>query len=1456
MVSRRHNIGASRRRRRDDEGEDEGSLDGELEDDSLSEGSVISQQDEDDADGEGSEESEDDNVSIDNPDKHQTNGRSSHSPRRRQSASPKKATLATTMSDTETMLNGLKISGDGKGLPEMHFDDMREELGQTRRTPSAPPTEGMRESFTERKRVDNEKPVKGKGEDPTAVPTRGSFFLHDKRSTESATNGHKPFSKSKSRPYGLIVDGNVRRKQDVTTEGPWTHDLHDTVAGDDRPLPRRPPPSVAASTYAQKNIPTTVPTAPTTSPVNRNFSTTITTGKMLLVVYIPGMKNPVTCPAVDKKHYTNLPEHRPPLRRDKPVRISLPGQTPRYIFPATERSFIFIPRAMRPNQHNYRGRGRGGFYGGRRPSFYASSTYTPSVALSRRSSFGKPPSQDGYHSPAASVISRHTVVTTENGKPVVRLPPPRLPGAIVPPVAPPIPLAPTYPAQSQPQQPIWRESRPAPIPMHQPRPQKAVSLADIETPASFPANPPPAQDQPFHHQVPVPGTHVGLGHVIYNADAPTHYPPPAHTAATPLSQIPERAVHAPPFQAYGFQQPQSYYPSPYQPGPVYYPGTDYAPYNGVGTASGASYPAGQNAPYMVPGTHTPAEPPSQAGTVAHESGGTVYFYDASQMYTGSSFGGTPVGGAAGMGGMMTPRHFIMSAPTPAPVGPGTLITVKVTYDNHTRRFKIPLRELGARTLPQNLRQLLGIPADTNVIFERYSDSAGSFVQLDSNNPAVFKQLYRAAKAKLKLRIKATVDQPENQTAELETPSEQQEPPRYSYLDTVLSPPIPAKVLDTGASATTSSTALPESAERETLTALDSLWASTKKEEKQTASLREFVLGPDNPITPVLSHTSVAGVFCIDCNHCGRAIPNEHYHCNTCSDGDYDLCPECIDSGVNCLGEDHWLVRRFVQDGIITNSTTKTLASHKIHNQEEELQPKPVLETASEPFEKPVADAERICNNCLQEFEEGKMVSCADCEDFDLCITCVLGHKHGHHPSHTFVLLGEHDSGLKNLVLSRCKPGRGYHHAAICDGCDNHITGVRHKCLTCPDWDYCSECHLSASRSHPGHRFAPLYTAISEPLQSHEVHYGVFCDGPLCKDKPRSRYISGIRYKCSVCHDTDFCAKCEIHPSNMHNRTHPMVMLKTPVQNVSVSTVHEDRLSQATRNLGDRTRKSTSTQASAPIVQPQEMPIKEEAESVKELKPVVDREEKLATPEQAPTPTTEPEYQAFFLEDTISDGTVVKPNEVFQQKWKLYNPGPLTWPSGSNVRFVGGDSMFNVDTNHPSSLASFTAAMESNKLSEPLEAGKSAEFTVTLKAPRRLGCSISYWRMKLADGTPFGHRLWCDVLVRDDAADLDAPKETEKAPEPDTTEATNISESQMVFPKLDKESPAGSTHEAIVPHTAPSVTTRSEQDVLDDVASLTVDDVETETEAGFLTDEEYDILDASDQEFMDANSTHH
>ena len=704
MAPRRHNIGASRRRRREEEGEDEGSIDGGVEEDSLSEGSVVSHPDGEDADGEVTDESDDEvSTSVRAEDTtnghhtHQHHPRQHHHPQvnggrrskkthppsvRRHSASPGKRQLTTTVSDTETMMNGLRVSDDTADGPEIDRigNPKGDRSQQTGRTPSAPPTEQRRDSLVDKKRRDLEKPAKEKEENPPFVPTRGSFFLHDKRSTESAPNGHKSSNKPKSRPYGLIVDGNVRRyvasplpssslevsdrfSHPVRTDasqGPWRHDLHDTVAG------AGPPPSklAPAANAPVNHPPKPVPVAPKSAPPNRSFSSTTLIGNVPVVVFLPGMPTPVPCASVAKKQYTRLPEHRPPLRRDKPVRISLPGQPARYILPATERSFIFIPRALRPNQQAYRGRGRGGFYGGgRRPSFYAGSTYAPSVAMSRRSSLGKPPSHEGYPSPAGSMLSRQTMVAAaaaaaESNKPVVRLPPPhRPPGGLppattagpgaVPPVGPPaLPHPP-------PQHPAYRESRPAPIPMHQPRPQKTVSVADIETPASFPYNPPqPQAEPPFHHQVPAPASGPGYG--------PDASGPPS---MTPLSQIPERAIHAQPFQPHAYPPMQPYYPPGYPGGGVYYPGpgTEYAPYPagvGPGTTSVPPFAPGQpTAPYMGPATHAPADQPTQPGTVAHEAGGTVYFYDAAQLYPNAQYGvpaGAGPGGVVGMGGMMTP----------------------------------------------------------------------------------------------------------------------------------------------------------------------------------------------------------------------------------------------------------------------------------------------------------------------------------------------------------------------------------------------------------------------------------------------------------------------------------------------------------------------------------------------------------------------------------------------------------------------------------------------------------------------------------------------------------------------------------------------------------------------------------------------------------------------------------
>lgn len=211
MAPARRHIGASRRKRRDDEGEDEGSQVGEVDDDSLSEGSVDTHQEDEDADGEVSESDGEASTTLDTDKLNggKTNGRNPNRTDQHSSTSPRKPALKMTVSDTEAMLNGLKLSDDGD---EISFDQMEEQRDlQTGRTPSAPPTEPKRETLAARKRREHEKYVKEREQNPAFVPTRGSFFLHDKRTSEAGSSNHRPFNKGKSRPVGLIVDGNSRK---------------------------------------------------------------------------------------------------------------------------------------------------------------------------------------------------------------------------------------------------------------------------------------------------------------------------------------------------------------------------------------------------------------------------------------------------------------------------------------------------------------------------------------------------------------------------------------------------------------------------------------------------------------------------------------------------------------------------------------------------------------------------------------------------------------------------------------------------------------------------------------------------------------------------------------------------------------------------------------------------------------------------------------------------------------------------------------------------------------------------------------------------------------------------------------------------------------------------------------------------------------------------------------------
>ncbi|KAK3068651.1 hypothetical protein LTR53_013618 [Teratosphaeriaceae sp. CCFEE 6253] len=702
----------------------------------------------------------------------------------------------------------------------------------------------------------------------------------------------------------------------------------------------------------------------------------------------------------------------------------------------------------------------------------------------------------------------------------------------------------------------------------------------------------------------------------------------------------------------------------------------------------------------------------------------------------------------------------------------TPITIKIVINDTFKKIKLPLRDLGANSLPDKLRHILDIKPEQHVVFERFSDSAGGFIVLDPNNPQVFKTLIRAAKAKLKLRLKATVtplEPKEEGISEVEAPAQ----------PTIVHSPVPtpqqrdSMAFDRRSVGSGIFPFIQARASQQTLVNVDEApvphtFAASQKDffnDLVQTGVAPKVQQISAPV-PIINHGHPWSVYC---DNCDKAMADAHFHCSICSGGDYDLCEECVASGALCQGEDHWLIKRFIKNGKVINSTTERISprasgTRKSIKLEDLL--KPLATTVDVEKQMPGAFAEdtktlapealvatRTCNSCVVVLPEREFITCSDCDDFDLCINCHTSNKHGHHPAHGFQPATE-DTVLPLHAEAMLSPGRNVRHNAICDGCENPIYGVRHKCLNCPDWDYCTDCVKSARHIHPRHRFAAIYQPIPDQMQPQIRHFGIYCDGPLCRDQAAQTYITGVRYKCAVCHDTDFCASCEAIPSNHHNRTHPLIKFKTPVRNVSITTENED-LRGNVRMMGDRRGEKSVSTETTPVpeantavqvqtmaeIKPEPTLIKEEAQPIPVVKPQAPKSP------LAEAAVSNDKLNAHFVQDSIADSTVMLAGARFTQIWTLRNPGPYAWPAGCSVRYVGGDNMLNVDNGHPASVTDLADATESNVVGREVQVGEEVAFKVVLKAPLRSGKSISYWRVKAADGTPFGHRLWCDIVVK-------------------------------------------------------------------------------------------------------------
>ena len=227
--------------------------------------------------------------------------------------------------------------------------------------------------------------------------------------------------------------------------------------------------------------------------------------------------------------------------------------------------------------------------------------------------------------------------------------------------------------------------------------------------------------------------------------------------------------------------------------------------------------------------------------------------------------------------------------------------------------------------------------------------------LNPNNSSSYKQLYRAAKAKLKLKLRATLIQDPSQDS--------------SQSRTTRKPVLTQRIKDSQMQGNK-----PSVQEKFTLLPLAQVLGSSSVSDLLSLPLHskapvstnvpqaEDSKRPKNPL-----FASPCWQVC--CNKCDKQVTNAHFHCSICDGGDYDLCETCVNAGAICPGDNHWLIKRSVQNGGFINSTTETVPPKTKAPEEKvpesETSPMPGSFTTETKTAPTSSQDERICNVCIR-----------------------------------------------------------------------------------------------------------------------------------------------------------------------------------------------------------------------------------------------------------------------------------------------------------------------------------------------------------------------------------------------------------------------------------------------------------------------------------------------------------
>lgn len=143
----------------------------------------------------------------------------------------------------------------------------------------------------------------------------------------------------------------------------------------------------------------------------------------------------------------------------------------------------------------------------------------------------------------------------------------------------------------------------------------------------------------------------------------------------------------------------------------------------------------------------------------------------------------------------------------------------------------------------------------------------------------------------------------------------------------------------------------------------------------------------------------------------------------------------------------------------------------------------------------------------------------------------------------------------------------------------------------------------------------------------------------------------------------------------------------------------------------------------------------------------DQIEPIPSPEPEPTPAPTPSgptpvptpvpciHGAQFVADlTIPDNTQFQPGQTFQKGWRLKNAGNCNWDAGFFLGFAFGNTPVAQMGGQPTQVG------------QAIAPGQTADFYVNLVAPGLPGTYQGFWQMYEANGTPFGERVWVQIVV--------------------------------------------------------------------------------------------------------------